>query len=187
MREEKKLITAEYLARLNASPFFIAAEYTGMTVSGFTELRKRLRGAGAEVHVVKNTVFRAAAKEAGITDLSSALTGQLAMVTGARQYTLRRLLTGQLAMVTGKADIFAAAKVVKTFAKEFDKPKIRFGYLGSQALTAEEVGQMADLPSLDALRGQLAGLLLEPAARIARVIQLHVDKTTGGEVEQPAA
>ncbi|MSU40616.1 MAG: 50S ribosomal protein L10 [Pedosphaera sp.] len=168
MREEKKLITAEYLARLNASPFFIAAEYTGMTVSGFTELRKRLRGAGAEVHVVKNTVFRAAAKEAGITDLSSAL-------------------TGQLAMVTGKADIFAAAKVVKTFAKEFDKPKIRFGYLGSQALTAEEVGQMADLPSLDALRGQLAGLLLEPAARIARVIQLHVDKTTGGEVEQPAA
>ena len=83
MREEKKLISAEYISRLNASPFFLVVDYRGLGVAQFTELRKRLRKAGGEVHVVKNTIFRVAAKEAGIADLSGALSGQLAVITGA--------------------------------------------------------------------------------------------------------
>ena len=57
MRAEKKFLTSEYVARLNASPFFIVVGYTGLKVAHLTELRKRLTQAGAEMHIVKNTVF----------------------------------------------------------------------------------------------------------------------------------
>ena len=68
MRAEKKFITSEYVARLNASPFFIVVDYRGLKVEHMTELRKRLNKAGAEVHVVKNSIFRIAVKEAGVAD-----------------------------------------------------------------------------------------------------------------------
>src|ERR1039457_1036397 len=102
MRAEKKLLTNEYVARLNASPFFIVVGYQGLKVAHLSELRKRLTKAGAEIHVVKNTVFTVAVKEAGIGEMNGAL-------------------TGQLAVVTGKKDISAAAKALKNFAAEFDK------------------------------------------------------------------
>src|SRR5882762_7532354 len=125
MRAEKQNISKEYLVRLNASPFFIVVDYQGLKVGPITELRKRLQKAGAEMHVVKNSLFRLAAKEAGVTDMNGALAGQLAVVTGQR-------------------DVSAAAKVVKTFAKEFEKPKIRFGYLNNQRLESKDVLAMAD-------------------------------------------
>ena len=62
MRLEKQFLTREYVARLNASPFFLLVEYRGMNVGHFTELRKRLAKVGAEMHVVKNSVIRAAVK-----------------------------------------------------------------------------------------------------------------------------
>jgi len=129
MRSEKKNITKEYLARLNGSPFFIVVNYKGLSVAHFTELRRRLTKAGAELHVVKNSVFRIAAKEAGVGDLNGAL-------------------AGQLAVVTGKRDISTAAKVVKTFGSEFDRLKIHFGYLNNQRLEQPEIMTLADLPSL---------------------------------------
>ena len=60
------LSAKEYLTRLNASPFFIVVDYQGLKVGPMTELRKRLNKAGAEMHVVKNSIFRIAAKEAGV-------------------------------------------------------------------------------------------------------------------------
>src|ERR1700730_11227909 len=99
MRPEKKNITKECLLRLNASPFFIVVNYKGLKVSHFTELRRRLLKNGSELHVVKNSIFRIAAKEAGIGDLNGTL-------------------TGQLAVVTGQKDISVAAKVVKSFGAE---------------------------------------------------------------------
>src|SRR4029434_5040034 len=82
MRAEKQSISAEYITRLNASPFFIVVDYQGLKVGPITELRKRLNRAGAEMHVVKNTLFRVAAKEAGVADLTGTLSGMLAVVTG---------------------------------------------------------------------------------------------------------
>src|SRR5438477_3865724 len=101
MRTEKQAISSEYIARLNHSPFFIVTDYRGLKVGHFTELRKRLRRTGAELHVVKNSIFRAAAKEAGLPDLAGSLGGQLAVVTGQR-------------------DISVSAKALKTFMSEFD-------------------------------------------------------------------
>jgi large subunit ribosomal protein L10 len=168
MRAEKQNITAEYKTRLNGSPFFIVVEYKGLRVGPMTELRKRLAKAGAELHIVKNSIFRIAAKEAGVGELNGAL-------------------TGQLAVITGQKDVSSAAKVIKTFAAEFDKPKVKFGYLNNKRLEANDLKTLADLPSLDVLRGRLLGvlnapatklvqLLNTPATQLARVLQAKIDK-----------
>ena len=173
MRAEKQLITKEYVARLNASPFAIVVDYKGLTVSQFTGLRQRLRKDGAELHVVKNSILRVAAKEVGLPDLGT--------------------LAGQLAVVTGPKEIAAAAKVIKQTQKDLDKPKIQFGFLNNQRLDAAELVQLADLPPMDVLRAKLLGLLQTPAgnfvrllntpaAQLARVLQAYADKAP-----QPAA
>jgi large subunit ribosomal protein L10 len=151
MRVEKQLLTKEYTTRLNASPFFIVVGYQGLKVEHLTELRKRLAKAGAEIHVVKNTVFRIAAKEAGVADLNGSL-------------------TGQLAVVTGQKDVSAAAKAVKNFAAEFDKLKLKFGYLNNQRLDDASIMALADLPSLDVLRAKLLGLFNAPATKLVTLI-----------------
>ncbi len=167
MRAEKQFITKEYVARLNASPYFLVVEYKGLTVGQFSELRKRLSKTGSEVHVVKNSIFRIAAKEAGVADLAGTLAGQMAVVTGQR-------------------DVSAAAKVLKTFQSEFEKPKLRFGYLNRERLETAMLMELADLPSIDVLRGKLLGLLQAPAgqlvrllntpaSQLARVLQARVD------------
>ena len=85
MRAEKQILTKEYVARLNGSPFFIVVDYRGLKVLHLNELRKRLAQAGAEIHVVKNSIFQIAAKEAGIGELNGALAGQVAVVTGQKE------------------------------------------------------------------------------------------------------
>src|SRR5215471_16473601 len=151
MRPEKQSLTKEYLARLNASPFFIVVNYKGLKVSHLTELRKRLSKAGAEIHVVKNSIFRIAAKDAGVADLNGTL-------------------TGQLAVVTGKRDISTAAKLVKTFGSEFDKLKVHFGYLNNQRLEQKELLTLADLPSIEVLRAKFLGLLNAPTTKFVRLL-----------------
>jgi large subunit ribosomal protein L10 len=151
MRAEKQIISSEYVARINASPFFIVLDYRGLKVGPITELRKRLNKAGAEMRVVKNSIFRLAVKEAGVADLGNSLSGQLAVVTGQR-------------------DVASAAKVVKTFSAEFEKPKVRFGYLKSQRLESADILALADLPSLDVLRAKLLGVIMAPASKLAAVL-----------------
>jgi len=151
MRAEKQNISAEYLQRLNNSPFFIVVDYQGLKVAPITELRKRLHKAGAEMRVVKNSIFRIAAKEAGVGDLAGSL-------------------AGQLAVVTGRQDVSSTAKVLKTFATEFDKPKVRFGYLLNKRLETQEILTLADLPSLEVLRAKLLGLFNTPATRLAQIL-----------------
>ena len=151
MRAEKQILTKEYAARLNASPFFIVIGYQGLKVSHMTELRKRLGVAGAEVHIVKNSIFRIAAKEAGVAELNGSL-------------------AGQMAVVTGQKDISAAAKALKNFAAEFDKLKVKFGYLNSQRIEDTGIIALADLPSLDVLRAKLLGLFNAPATKLVTLI-----------------
>src|SRR5215469_3407331 len=151
MRAEKQILTKEYTGRLNASPFFIVVCYQGLKVAHLTELRKRLLQAGAEVHVVKNSIFRIAAKEAGVAELNGSL-------------------AGQMAVVTGQKDISAAAKALKNFAAEFDKLKVKFGYLNNQRVEQDGIIALADLPSLDVLRAKILGLLNAPATKLVTLI-----------------
>src|SRR5438034_8552436 len=151
MRPEKQNITKEYLTRLNGSPFFIVVIYKSLNVGHFSELRKRLSQAGAELHVVKNSIFRIAAKEAGVGELNGAL-------------------AGQLAIVTGKRDISTAAKVVKKFSTEFDRLKVHFGYFNNQRVEQAELMTLADLPSMEVLRAKFLGLLNAPATTLVRLL-----------------
>jgi len=147
MRAEKQILTQEYLVRLNASPFFIVVGYQGLKVEQLTKLRQGLGKSGAEFHVVKNSVFRIAAKEAGVADLNGAL-------------------AGQMAVVTGQKDVSAAAKALKTFGAENEKLKIKFGYLNSKRMEESEILTLADLPSIEVLRGKLLGVIGAPATKL---------------------
>ncbi len=151
MRPEKANIVKDLKEQLNASPFLLVADYTGLKVDQFAELRVRLAAAGAECHVVKNTMLKIAATELGLPDLSPSL-------------------AGQTAIVTGEQDICAAAKVVKVFAAEFKKPAVKVGILDNALLTADQVQIMADLPPLPEMRAQLLGLLNTPAGRLVRTL-----------------
>ena len=90
-------------------------------------------------------------------------------------------------MVTGKRDVSSAAKVVKSFGAEFDKLKIHFGYLNNQRLEQADLLTLADLPSMEVLRGKLLGLfnapatkfvtlLNTPASQLARVLKAQAEK-----------
>src|ERR1700693_1334388 len=84
--------------KLNASQFLFVADYTGLKVSQYAEVRTRLHTPGARCHVVKNTYLRRAAKEAGLPELAD--------------------LKGQTAIIVGDKDVAAAAKVLKNFTAE---------------------------------------------------------------------
>ncbi|CAN5606514.1 50S ribosomal protein L10 [soil metagenome] len=167
MRPEKATIVADVQAKLKNSPFVLIADYSGMQVKHFQELRIRLEAANAQIHVVKNTFAKRAIKDLGLPALDEAL-------------------TGQTAMVTGEADICAAAKILKTFVAEFEKPPVKAGILDNAVLSADQVKTLADLPSKDVLRATLLGVLLapasklvrtlnEPAASLARVLKAHAE------------
>jgi len=151
MRPEKANIVSDVQEKLKNSPFLLIADYSGMQVKHFEELRTRLGGVGAELHVVKNTFIKRAIKDLGMPELNGAL-------------------TGQSAMVTGENDICAAAKVLKTFVAEFTKPPVKVGILDNAVLSAEQVQALADLPSKEVLQGKLLGLLLAPASQFVRLL-----------------
>jgi len=151
MRPEKASIVADVQEHLKKSPFAIVADFSGMKVKHFEELRTRLGAAGAKCQVVKNSFIKRAMAELGLPKLNGAL-------------------AGQTAIVTGESDICAAAKILKTFAAEFEKPVIKAGVLDNAALSADQVKALADLPSKDVLQATLLGLLLAPATRLVRVL-----------------
>jgi large subunit ribosomal protein L10 len=170
MHPAKASIVTDLNKRLNDSPFVFVADYTGLNVTQFAELRTRLDKAGARCTVVKNSYLRLAVKEAGLPDLGE--------------------LRGQTAIILGEKDVAAAAKVLKNFQAEFQKPTVRTGVVDRLVVTVEQIKIIADLPSRDVLLSQLLGvlqapasklvrLLNEPASQLARVLQARVDQAGG--------
>jgi large subunit ribosomal protein L10 len=168
MRPEKATIVEDLSTRLNQSPFLIVTEYTGMNVLQFSELRIRLAGAGAQCRVVKNTFLRRAAAQVGYPDLVDNL-------------------SGQTAIVTGESDVCAAAKILKGFSTEFQKPAVKIGVLDKAIISKEQIRALADLPPKPVLQSQLLGvlksplqklamLLNEPGASLARLLKARLDK-----------
>jgi len=152
MNIEKTLLIEALLGRVNASPFLFVVDYTGLTVPRWEELRKRLRTAGAEIHVVKNTLVKKTAEKAGYpAGLSDALVGQTAVVTGDK-------------------DVCSAAKILKTFHKEFEKPVIKAGVLDGNLLAPAGINALADLPSKPVLQATLLGVLSAPASKLVRLL-----------------
>jgi large subunit ribosomal protein L10 len=151
MRPEKATIVADIQTKLKNSPFLLIADYAGMQVKHFEELRVRLSRVDATIHVIKNTFIKRAIKALGLPELNGAL-------------------TGQTAMVTGENDVCAAAKVLKTFVAEFERPPVKAGILDDTILSAVQIEALADLPTRDVLQARLLGLLLAPATKLVRVL-----------------
>jgi len=151
MHPAKTSIVDEIKTWLDDSPYVIVTDYTGMTVDQFTELRTRLGEKDAECHVVKNTFLRRALSDAGLPDLNGEL-------------------KGQTAIVYGPSDISAAAKALKTFNSEFEKPEIKLGVLDKNVLNADEIKAIADLPSREVLLAKLLSVINAPATKLATMV-----------------
>jgi len=152
MKAEKQIIIDEILDRINRSPFMIVADYTGMTVPQFADLRNRLAESGAEFHVGKNALVKRATDSAGLPE----------EVKGA--------LAGQNGLVTGEQDICAAAKVLKDFHKESGKLEAKIGVLDGDLLDVAQIDALASLPPMEVLQAQLLGVLQQPASKLVRVL-----------------
>ena len=128
----------------------VVAHYTGLTVAEMNDLRSRMRDAGASFKVAKNRLVVRA-------------------LQGTAAEPIAHLFKGPTGVAFSK-DPIAASKVVAAYAKENNKLVILGGVVGTTTLDVEGVKALAELPSLDELRGKLVGLLQAPATKIAGVL-----------------
>jgi large subunit ribosomal protein L10 len=150
-RAQKELLVADLNKTFRDMTLVVVTHQTGLTVAEVTDLRRRIRAAGASFKVSKNRLTRRA-------------------LEGTKFQALQSLLTGPTAMAYS-SDPVAAAKICVEFANKNDKLTIIGGALGEQVLDVEGVKALAKLPSLDELRGKLVGLLQAPAVKLAGVTQ----------------
>ena len=165
---DKTTIIDDLKAKVNASPFLLVIDYTGVTVPEFTTLRASLAAAGATCVVAKNTFMAKAVKEAGLPDVTAAL-------------------KGQTAYVMGESDVCAAAKAINTFAKTSKKAAYKTGILDGAELAPEKIKALGDLPSREVLLATLLGTINGAGSALARVIQAYVDKENGGAEHENAS
>jgi large subunit ribosomal protein L10 len=155
-RQEKAELIETLQTTLNASSTVVVTHQVGMTVAESSDLRAKMREAGAGFKVTKNRIAKLALK-------------------GTRYEELEGMFTGPTAIGTS-ADPVAAAKALVEFAKDNDKLTIIGGSMDGKILDKAGVEALATMPSLDELRGKLAGLIQAPAAKIARVTQAPAGK-----------
>jgi large subunit ribosomal protein L10 len=169
-RSQKTEAVAELNRTFNEVGVVVITRNLGMTVKQSTDLRNKMRDAGANYKVAKNRLAKIAldgTDYAGIADL----------------------LTGPTALATS-VDPVAAAKVIVDFAKTNDKLEIVGGAMGGTVLDVEGVKALASLPSLDELRGKIVGLLQAPASKLAAITQAQaaqLDRVLKAYSEKEAA
>ena len=149
-RTEKAELIETLKSTFGAATSVVVTHQTGMTVAESSELRRKMREAGATFKVTKNRVTKLALQGTPFEDLAEFFTGPTAVSTS--------------------SDEIAAAKTIFEFTKTNDKISIVGGGLDGKILSKEEVVALAKLPSLDELRGKIVGLLQAPACNVARVI-----------------
>ncbi len=147
-KAQKQEVVTALAGRLRRTPTVYVTDFTGLNVARITELRRRLRAAGVEYVVVKNTLARRALGEAQVTGLEPHLDGPTALVLGG-------------------ADPVAAAKVLTDFAREHEKPAIKVGLVDGRTVSPEQIKRLAALPSKPELLAQLGGALQAPLAGLA--------------------
>lgn len=152
MREAKKYLLNEVEKYLGKAEYFFLADYQRMTVAETSQLRQSLKAQDAEFHVVKNRIFKHAARERQLPELSSALKGQTAIITGGSNPS-------------------EVAKIIQKFFKDKEKLAVKGGVMANKALSAADVDVLSKLPSLDVLRAQFLALLNTPATQMVRVLQ----------------
>jgi large subunit ribosomal protein L10 len=187
LRKEKEQVVAELAERLRSAQTLILADYRGLSVSELDEVRTKLLEHGARFHVVKNTLTKRAADEAGFE-------------------TLKELLDGPTAIAfVGDGDMVSVAKTLSETARKTKVLELKGGILEGTPMDASQVAELAKLPPADMLRGQVLGAIVGPLNEIvglfaapvqdfvglldARIEQLGQEAPAEGEApaEEPAA
>lgn len=150
-REKKEALVAELRQTFDENELLVITHQTGLTVAEASDLRRKMREAGARFKVTKNRLVKLALKDTKFEHLTDNFSGPTAIAVS--------------------VDPVAAAKVAVEFANKNDKLVIVSGALGDLGLDADSVKALAKLPSLDELRAKIVGLLQAPASKLASVTQ----------------
>jgi Ribosomal protein L10 len=155
--QEKQQVVDEITSKLRESAATVITDYRGLNVAQVTELRRKLREAGIEFKVLKNTLIRRATANAELTELDS-------------------VLTGPTAVAFGKDDVVAPAKILSQFAKENEALKIKGGVVEGRVVGFDEIKALADLPSREGLLSMLLSVLQAPVRNFALAVKAVAEK-----------
>ncbi|MDD6160094.1 MAG: 50S ribosomal protein L10 [Oscillospiraceae bacterium] len=165
---EKQAIVAALTDTLKEATAGVLVDYKGITVAEDTALRHELRENGVEYSVVKNTLVRFAANNVGMSELDE-------------------VLNGTTSMAISKGDPIAPMRIINKYAKQMgDRFNIKAGFMDGKVLPLDDVFALAELPSKEALLGQVLGTMLAPITSLAIVIKAIAEKQ-GGVVETAEA
>jgi large subunit ribosomal protein L10 len=148
--KQKQDLVAEVGAQIAQAQTVVIAEYRNLTVADMTDLRRRARGAGVYLRVVKNTLARRAVADTPFQGLADQLVGPLA-------YGI-------------SVDPVAAAKVLSDYARANDKLVIKGGAMANKVMSAKDVGTLASMPSREQLLAQLMGTMLAPVSKFVQTL-----------------
>jgi large subunit ribosomal protein L10 len=161
-RAAKKELVTSLQAALSGAGSIVVAQNSGLTVADLENLRVQMKKAGGQVKVAKNRLAKLALKETDNADISA-------------------LFTGPTVIAYAK-DPMTAPKVASAFADKNQRFVVLGGAMGKTGLDANSVKALATMPSLDQLRATLAGMLKQPATRIASILQ-----APGGQIARVLA
>jgi large subunit ribosomal protein L10 len=161
-KEDKERVVAELTERLEAADTLIVADYRGLTMPQIDALRGRLLEHGARLTVVKNTLTRRAAEAAGVDALLALLEGPSA-----------------IAFIESDGDAVAVAKALSDSARETKVLAIRGGIMQGGVISADDVDELAKLPPLDILRGQVIGAIIAPLNSLLGLVNAPLQNLVG--------
>lgn len=153
LKTDKERIVEELATELGSAETLIVADYRGLTNKQLEALRDQLLPQGARLRIVKNTLTRRAAEQAGAEELLGMLEGPTA-----------------IAFIESSGDPAAVAKALAATAKETNVLTLRGGILEGKALSGEDVDLLATLPPVDVLRGQLVGAIVAPLTQLLGLV-----------------
>lgn len=148
-REQKEALVSSYQEGLAKAPHVFLMDYTGISVPEVTDLRNRLRETGSSYVVIKNRLARLAIKGEALDELSD-------------------VLQGPVAAAYSDSDVVSLAKALTEFAKEVPALELKAGLVEGQRVDAEDIQQIASLPSREELMAKLLYLMQSPVERFVR-------------------
>lgn len=164
--EKKQAQVAALAERIKNSIAGVIVDYKGINVEDDTKLRKELREAGVEYTVVKNSILKRAADEAGLEGVDPVLEGTTAIATSADDYV-------------------ASARILQKYADSHDSFNVKSGYLDGEVIELAKIESLAKLPSREVLLATVCSVFNAPIAAFARAVQAIADKG-GAEACEPA-
>lgn len=159
-KQEKIDLVKSLGSSLKDASSVVLVNFAGLSVSAQQDLKKQLKAVGADIVVVKNTLIKLAAKDAGIDEKTTA----------------DDVLVGQTALVISKDDPIVAIQILGKFIKENEVPQFKVGVVEGSFQDADSLSKLSTLPGKDALLGQVLGSLMSPSYGLVGVLQGNLQK-----------